>query len=98
MTQQIVPLAQSSNQTVSVALGGQACQITLTAYEGIGMFASLYVAGDAVFLNVPCRDRVGLVQREYLDFSGELMFMDTQGTSDPEYAGLNDRWLLVYSG
>ncbi|GAN63005.1 hypothetical protein AA0313_1445 [Acetobacter indonesiensis NRIC 0313] len=51
----------------------------------------------AVFLNVPCRDRVGLVQRKYLGFTGELTFLDTQGTSDPQYTSLNDRWLLVYS-
>lgn len=98
MTQQVISLFQQSKQTVSVTLGGQSCQIDLTTYEDVGMFASLSVSGNPVFLNVPCRDRVGLVRRKYLGFTGELTFMDTQGTSDPQYTGLNDRWLLVYDG
>ena len=32
----------------------------------------------------------------YLGFVGDLMFSDTQGTSDPSSPGLGTRYLLMY--
>lgn len=43
-----------------------------------------------------CRDRVTLTRNTYGQFIGSLAFIDTQGTSDPTYDGLGDRYQLVY--
>ena len=43
-----------------------------------------------------CLDRVRIVRHEYLGFIGNLVFIDTQGTSDPEYTGFGSRYLLIY--
>lgn len=37
-----------------------------------------------------------IVRSAYLGFIGDLAFIDTQGTSDPIYAGLGTRFQLVY--
>jgi hypothetical protein len=34
--------------------------------------------------------------RQYLGFVGNVMFIDTQGSSDPHAAGLGSRFQLVY--
>lgn len=31
------------------------------------------------------------------NFKGKLRMIDTLGNSDPQYEGLNDRWILVYA-
>ena len=42
------------------------------------------------------KNLVSLVPTAYLGFSGWLVFVDTQGSEDPQYAGLGTRWVLVY--
>jgi len=37
-----------------------------------------------------------LVNDVYLGFSGDLEFVDTQGTDDPTFDGLGTRYQLVY--
>lgn len=37
-----------------------------------------------------------LVSREYAGFSGNLLFIDTQGDKDPDYLSLGSRYSLVY--
>lgn len=96
MTQQVIPLSATSNQTLNVTLGGQSCQITVDTKLDIGVFVSLWVDASPIVLSSLARDRVGLVRYAYTGFKGELFFADTQGTNDPDFTGFGSRYLLVY--
>lgn len=92
---QIIPLSPTPSQTLSVVLAGQNCQINV--YEKTtGMFLDLLVANEPIRSCVLCRDRARLIRQEYLGFVGDLVFYDTQGADDPQYAGLGARFLLAY--
>lgn len=90
-----VPLAALPSQTVNVTLGPQAC--TIDVYQtDFGLFISLYVQDALVIGGVVCRNTVKIVRDLYLGFVGDLAFFDTQGTADPDYTGLGDRFVLTY--
>lgn len=95
-----VPLTGVPSQTLSVTLGGQAAQIDI--YQlGYPPSANLYfdLMNDGVSI-VTARlalNGVFLIgDAQYLGFSGDFMFIDTQGTQDPLYSGLGTRWQLIY--
>ena len=94
---QIVPLQPIANQNVLCQLNGQACSIKVQqcAY---GTFFTLFVGGVMVIANVICENLVRLVRLAYLGVSGDFVFLDTQGTSDPVYTGFGSsgRFQLVY--
>lgn len=91
----LIPIKATPNQQFNVVLGNQQCSVELrTLYDGL--FASLYLNSTPIVLNVPCQNLNRLVKDEYLGFVGDLVFSDTQGTSDPEYSGLGSRYLLYY--
>lgn len=92
---QQIPLTSVPSQATRVVLGGQNCQISVYQ-KSEGLFFDLSVDGTAIVLAVVGRDMDPLVCREYLNFIGNLMFVDTQGASDPEYSGLDARYALVY--
>ncbi len=95
MTQQVLPVQPLPAQTFEVTLGGQDCEIALQQMA-TGLFASLSVSGSQIIAGRYCGDRVSWVRYDYLGFAGWLYFVDTQGSSDPNYAGLGARWLRVY--
>lgn len=91
----IVPLRALPNQTLQVQLAGQPC--TINVYQqAYGLFTDLYVAGGLIIGGVICRNLNRIVRSAYLGFTGDLVFGDTQGTSDPLYTGLGSRWQLAY--
>jgi hypothetical protein len=94
MTQQI-PLNASPNQTLTVGLAGQSCQIDVFQRAG-RVFVNLYVDDEEIILGVLAENRNRIVRDAYLGFSGDLIFVDTQGNADPEYLGLGSRYALVY--
>ena len=93
----IIPVQAIPNQTLTVSLGGQACQIDLlqTAY---GLFLNFWLNNPSkpTLGSVPCLDRNKIIRNSYFGFSGDLGFVDQQGTDDPFYTGLNSRFLLYY--
>lgn len=96
MAYNIVPLDQISNQTFSITLGSQNCQIKIDSKGEWGVFVSVWVDDTPIVQSSLCRNRVGIVRYAYTGFVGELYFVDTQGSSDPDYTGFSDRFLLVY--
>jgi hypothetical protein len=57
----------------------------------------LYFTLDGVVSNRVCRNGARLlVDAQYHEFGGDFMFVDTQGSNDPEWFGLGSRYLLVY--
>ena len=91
-----IPLVATPSQTLTVQLGDQSCRINVRQRR-TGLFVDLYVRDVPVFEGVKALDRCKLVRDAYLDFTGELFFADTQGTSDPGYTGLGGRFILVWS-
>ena len=96
MSRYIIPLDAVSNQTFSVTLGTQSCQIKIDNKPGYGVFVSLWLAGVSIIQSSLALNRVGLVRYAYLGFTGELYFVDTQGADDPDYTGFGSRFILVY--
>lgn len=95
MAQFVIPLIAVPSQTLSVQLGGQPCRIDIRQRR-TGLFVDLYVQDVPVFQGVKALDRNKLVRDGYLDFTGDLGFIDTQGTSDPDFTGLGGRFVLVW--
>lgn len=95
----IVPVQAVPNQTFSILLAGQQCQITLLT-KFYGLFFTLSVNNTLVRSNVKCQDRNPLLRYPYIDdeanFAGDFFFLDTQGTDDPVYTGIGSRFLFEY--
>lgn len=82
-----IPLAETPSQTLSVVLNGQAC--ILNVYQKFyGLFMDVIVSNSVIIQGVICQNNNFIVRSLYLGFVGDLMFVDTQGTSDPDYTGL----------
>jgi hypothetical protein len=92
---QEVPLQPVPCQSTKVVLGGQNCQL-LVYQKPQGVFVDINVDGVDMVVGVIARDAVPLMCREYEGFAGNLLFIDTQGSSDPDYAGMGSRFNLVY--
>ena len=91
----IVPLQAIPNQTVTVTLASQRCQIDVYQ-KRTGLFLDLYLSNTLLIAGALCQDRNPVVRAIYHGFVGDLAFIDTQGTSDPTYDGVGARYLLAY--
>ncbi len=91
----LVPIQAVASQTVSVILGNQACQFNIYSKLGI-VYMDVYVNNNPIILGVQCQVGNRIVRSSYLGFLGDLVYIDTQGSSDPSYSGLGSRWLLEY--
>lgn len=90
-----IPLSPVPNQTVTVLLGNQYCRINVYQ-KTTGLYLDLFINDVSILTGRICRDRVYLVASAYLGFTGDLIFADTNGDSDPEYSGIGTRYFLFY--
>lgn len=106
---QIVPLTDAPNQTLQIVLGGQNCAIAIDSMNGSDptdlllsteydwLAFTLVSNGIDITTNASCLNlKRLLINRQYLGFVGDFMFVDTQGALDPEWEGLGTRWVLLY--
>jgi hypothetical protein len=92
---QIIPTQAVANQAITVTLAGQTCQINV--YQKLyGLFVDLYVADVLLVAGTPALNVTRIIRADYLGFSGDLIFIDTQGADDPAYTGLGSRFHLAY--
>lgn len=91
----LIPLAATPSQTLTVTLAGQICRIELSQ-RTTGMYMDLSVNGSVICSSSLCLDRVKIIRRSYRGFVGDLVFIDKQGASDPDYTGLGTRFVLAY--
>lgn len=92
---QIVPLQAIPNQTVTITLNDQVCQIDV--YQKFtGLFVDLYVNSVLIIGGVIAENCNRIVRSLYLGFSGDLAFIDNQGSTDPVFTGLGGRYSLAY--
>ena len=90
-----IPLQPVPSQSTKVVLGGQNCQL-LVYQKPQGVFVDINVDGVDVSVGTIARDTVPLISRDYAGVSGNVLFIDTQGNSDPSYTGFGGRFSLVY--
>lgn len=91
-----VPLAAVPSQSFGITLGGQNC--VLSVYQkSTGLYFDLSVGGAPFTSTVRCLNEARLCEdRQYLGFVGDFLFYDTQGDSDPDYTGLDGRFVLIF--
>ena len=92
---QNIPIQPIPSQLVKVVLGGQNVQIFIYQKDQ-GLFVDINSDGVDIVVGVIARDAVPIICREYMGFIGNILFVDTQGGSDPTYNGLGSRFSLVY--
>jgi hypothetical protein len=61
------------------------------------MYCDLAVNGVPIWYGRLCLNLCGMNWYRYMGFTGQLLFVDTQGSNDPDYTGLGDRYQLVYA-
>lgn len=98
MKVQIVPLQAVPSQVVTITLANQACVIKVYTRAHYGLFLDLTVDQSVILTGVLCQNRNRIVRSAYLGFAGDLVFLDSQGSGDPVYAGLGRRFCLAYLG
>lgn len=90
-----ISLTQEKEQTIHVTLNKQVCIIRLVQRESC-MFMDFTLNGTLIAAGLPCLYANKMIRYEYLGFSGDLVFLDLEGESDPSYDGLGKRFLLCY--
>lgn len=91
----IVPLQAIPNQTVTVTLNDQVTQLNVyQTYEGL--FIDVYLENSLVIAGVICENQNRIVRSDYLGYSGDLAWIDTQSSNDPDYTGIGTRFFLTY--
>lgn len=60
------------------------------------LFCDLTLDNVVLWSGVPCLNGVGIKSSNYIDFDGNLIFIDQQGKADPTFEGLGSRFLLLY--
>lgn len=92
---QTIPLQATPAQTLNVTLSNQACALNIYQ-KSTGLFCDVYVNNALIIGGVIGQNLNRIVRDAYLGFDGDLIFFDTQGSSDPDYTGLGDRYVLLY--
>lgn len=95
----IVPLQSVPSQKLQTVLSDKV--VSIAVYQRrYGLFINIDVNGTALIAAAICQNRNRLVRDSYLNkaanFSGDFMFIDTIGNSDPVYSGLGSQYQLVY--
>jgi len=90
-----IPVNPIPSQTLSVNLAGQPTRLFIEQ-KSTGLYITVTVNGVTIVSGVYCADQVKIVRDAYLGFTGDLVWVDTQGNADPYYNGLGARWALVY--
>ncbi|QHJ84560.1 MAG: hypothetical protein [Caudoviricetes sp.] len=82
-----IPLQQTPTQTLTVDLAdGKTYDIELRTMLG-NLYISIKKSGTYIIQNNICEDRNPV---------GRFVFVDLDGTSDPTYDKLNDRYVLAF--
>lgn len=92
---QIIPLAAVASQTLQVQPADQ--MLSLAVYQKTtGVFVDISLGQQVILRGVIGLDRVRMVRSLYLGITGDLMFVDQSGYTDPNYEGFGTRFLLYW--
>lgn len=92
---QLIPIQPVPSQQLQVVLAGQNCQIAIYQ-KPQGLFVDLSSNGVTISLATIAQDANPLNPISYSGFLGNLVFTDTQGSTNPVYTGLGSRYQLIY--
>lgn len=94
-----ITLSPEVSQRFSVTLEGVSCTIKLHQ-RTTGLYMDMWVNDVLAFAGVLCLNITKIVRYDYVraasGFKGELFFVDTKGTNDPNYSELGSRYVLYY--
>jgi hypothetical protein len=92
----VIPIQPVPSQQVLCVLDNQNCQIAIYQ-KNCKIYVDLNSNGVNMCIGALAHNAVPLDScNSYDGFSGNLYFIDTQGLDDPQFAGFNSRWYLVY--
>jgi hypothetical protein len=92
----LIPIQPVPSQQLFCVLGGQNCSINIY-YKTPGVFVDLNSNGVDICIACIALNAVPLDScNAYDGFLGNLFFIDTQGSEDPQYTGFGTRWVLIY--
>lgn len=60
------------------------------------LYCDLTLDSTVLWTGVPCMYALPIKSAMYIPFIGNLVFIDTEGASDPTYDGLMSRYYLFY--
>lgn len=91
-----VPLSATASQSLNIVLNQQL--VRLDVYQrSTGLFMDVWQNGARVVAGAICQNMNPVIHADYLGLGGDFVFVDTQGTDDPSYDGLGDRFVLTFT-
>ena len=91
----VISLSPEPSQKLQVILDDQDVELAVVQRGG-HVFADVTLNGVLLVEGALCLDRVPILQPETTEFSGNLIFLDLRGTSDPEWQEYGSRFVLLY--
>lgn len=92
---EVIPLTATAFQSLKLTLSGKVVQLDIQQ-RSTGLYMDVWLSAKRILAGVICLNRTWLVRDAYFGMPGDLVFIDQQGSSDPEYSGLGSRYLLMY--
>lgn len=90
------PAEPMPNQRFNVSLDGQSMTIALR-WRSTGLFVDVaFQNGATIVAGVIAQDRNRLVRSACVGFIGDLAWVDTLGSFDPDWLGIGSRFFLLY--
>lgn len=93
---QLIQISAVEAQQFILTLDGKDYRFRLLDRGSAGVFLDVYYGAVPLLTGILCLDRVRLIRSAYLEFPGDLMFVDQQGFNPPSYESFGDRYLLYY--
>lgn len=90
-----IPIRAIPSQSFMSVINDVAFTFHFYQREG-SMYCDLNVDDNPIWYGLICHDRTPMKERRTTIFSGNLMFVDLEGTEDPTYPKLDSRFVLVY--
>lgn len=91
----VISLSAVPSQKLQVVLEDQDVELSILQ-RGNNVYADITVNGVVLRQGVLCIDRVPLLQPGTTEFSGNLVFIDLWGTSNPQWQEYESRFVLLY--
>ena len=91
----VISLSAVPSQKLQVVLEDQDVELSILQRGG-HVYADVILNGSVIVEGALCIDRVPILQPNTTDFSGNLVFVDLWGTSDPKWQEYGSRFILLY--
>lgn len=93
---QTITLQPVANQTASVLVAGQLAGINLYTMSDRNLYIDILLNNVPILTGIICLDKTLIMRDAYLGFIGDFIFVDTQGSNDPQFSELGARYQFNY--